>query len=144
MSDRFYFQMLNREGTAPGYKGKARKKRMAWTDEKKAEVISMYEERDPTPENSVEIVAEIAEELEESPNAVRTILSKAGVYVKKGSAAKAKAGGTGGTRVSKKAAQEGLAKAIADTGHAVDDEIISRLTGKAAAYLTEVINAASS
>ena len=56
---------------------------MAWTDEKKAEVIAAYEAANPTAENSMEVVKEIAEEFEESPNGVRMILTKAGVYVKK-------------------------------------------------------------
>ena len=56
---------------------------MAWTDEKKAEVIEAYEAANPTPENSMEIVAEIAEEHGESPNGVRMVLTKAGVYIKK-------------------------------------------------------------
>ena len=55
---------------------------MAWDDDKKAAVIAAYEEQNPTPENSMEIVKEIADEYEESPNGVRMILSKAGVYVK--------------------------------------------------------------
>ena len=56
---------------------------MAWDDEKKAAVIEQYEAANPTPENSMEIVAELADEFEESPNGVRMVLTKAGVYVKK-------------------------------------------------------------
>ena len=52
---------------------------MAWTDEKKEQAVSLYEEQGPTPETSMEIVKEIAEELEESPNGVRMILTRAGV-----------------------------------------------------------------
>ena len=73
---------------------------MAWDDEKKAAVIEQYEAANPTPENSMEIVAELAEEFEESPNGVRMILTKAGVYVKKApasGAAKASSNGGGGT-----------------------------------------------
>ena len=33
---------------------------MAWDDEKKAAVIEQYEAANPTPENSMEIVAELA------------------------------------------------------------------------------------
>jgi NifU-like protein involved in Fe-S cluster formation len=36
---------------------------MPWTDELKAQAIEMYEKAEPTPENSMDIVAEIAEEL---------------------------------------------------------------------------------
>jgi hypothetical protein len=87
MGDRFYQQQLNRLGTCPGSKQPKRKRRMAWDDDKKAQAVSMYEEQEPTPETSMEIVKAIAEDLEESPNGVRMILTKAGVYVKKTPAA---------------------------------------------------------
>ena len=114
---------------------------MAWDDDKKAQAVSMYLEAEPTPETSMEIVKEIAEELEESPNGVRMILTKAEVYVKKAatpSAAKASGGG-GGTRVSKAAAIEALSAAISDAGQEVDEEIVSKLTGKAAQYFAAII-----
>ena len=117
---------------------------MAWTDEKKAEVIEAYESQSPTPENSMEIVKDIADEFEESPNGVRMVLTKAGVYVKKAPAsgsAKSSGGSTGGTRVSKAAAIESLTAAISDAGQEVDEEILSKLTGKAAMYFTTVITA---
>ena len=115
---------------------------MAWTDEKKAEVIAAYEAAAPTPENSMEIVKEIAEEFEESPNGVRMILTKAGVYVKKTPASGGeKKATTGGTRVSKAAAVEALTAAISDAGQEADEEILSKLTGKAAQYFTTVITA---
>ena len=120
---------------------------MAWTDEKKAEVIEAYEAANPTPENSMEIVAEIAEEHNESPNGVRMVLTKAGVYVKKAPASGgAKAGSTGGSggRVSKAAAIESLPAAISDAGQEVDEEILSKLTGKAAMYFAGVISAVNS
>jgi transposase-like protein len=118
---------------------------MAWTDEKKAEVIEAYESANPTPENSMEIVAEIAEEHDESPNGVRMVLTKAGVYVKKAPAAKSSSGGsTGGTRVSKAAAIESLTAAISDAGQEVDEEIVSKLTGKAAMYFAGLISAVNS
>ena len=114
---------------------------MAWTDEKKAEAVSMYEEQDPTPETSMEIVKDIAEELDESPNGVRMILTKAGVYVKKtpAKAATGGSGGTGGTRISKAAAVEDLSAAITDNGGEVDEDIISKLTGKAAMYFAGLL-----
>ena len=112
---------------------------MAWDDDKKAQAISMYEEREPTPENSMDIVSEIADELGESPNGVRMILSKAGVYVKKepaagGGAAKSKTTKSASTRVSKEDAQAQLIAAIEAAGKEVDSDIISKLTGKAAVY----------
>jgi hypothetical protein len=141
MGDRFYEQQLKKLGTCPGFSGK-RKKRMAWTDEKKEEVIAAYEAANPTAENSLEIIREIAEEFEESPNGVRMILVRAGVYVKKAPAAsKPSNGGGGGGRVSKVASQEALSAAISDAGQEVDEDVISKLTGKAAVYLTGIINA---
>ena len=82
----------------------------------------------------------IAEELGESPNGVRMILTKAGVYVKKTPAVKSSSGGTGGGRVNVAAAQDGLTKAIADAGEEADSAIVSKLTGKAAVYFTNLIN----
>ena len=114
---------------------------MAWDDDKKAAVIAAYEDSDPTPETSMEIVKAIAEEYEESPNGVRMILTKAGVYVKKTPAAKSGSGSTGGSRVSKAAACEALVSALTDAGQEVDDDIVSKLTGKAAVYFTTVITA---
>lgn len=103
----------------------------------------MYEKAEPTAENSIEIVQEIAEEVDKTPNGVRLILSKAGVYIKKtpASGTNSSGNGGGGTRVSKEEAQAGLKAAISDAGQEVDEDIISKLTGKAAVYLTKVISA---
>jgi transposase-like protein len=151
MSDRFYTQQLEATGWCPGYRGtstlsefeqifgKIRRKRMAWTDEAKAQAVEMYTAEEPTPENSMEVVKMIAEELGESPNGVRMILTKAGVYVKKTPAVKS-SGGTGGGRVNVAAAQDELTKAISDMGEEADGAIISKLTGKAAMYFANLIN----
>ena len=74
------------------------------------------------------------------------ILTKAGVYIKKAPAsgsAKASTNGGGG-RVSKAAAIESLSAAISDAGQEVDQEILDKLTGKAAVYFTGVISAINS
>ena len=152
MSDRFYMQMVTATGWAPGYRNTKtieeyksrfgstkRRKSMSWTDEKKQEAIDMYVGEEPTPENSMEIVADIAEQLEESPNGVRMILTKAGVYVRKTPAAKS-SGGSGGGRVSVADAQSSLTDALNDAGQEIDSAIISKLTGKAAVYFTTVVN----
>ena len=142
MGDRFYQQQLEKYGTCVGFKGTKRRRKMAWTDESKAQAVEMYSECDPTPETSMEIVKDIADELGESPNGVRMILTRAGVYVKKTpSSSSGSNGSTGGGRVSKADAQEALAAAISDAGQEVDDSIISKLTGKAAVYMTGIINA---
>ena len=86
MGDRFYQQMRDATGWCPGmpeHLKNKRRRRMAWTDEAKAQAVEMYTAEEPTPENSMEIVKEIAAELSESPNGVRMILTRAGVYVKK-------------------------------------------------------------
>ena len=144
MSDRFYLQMREATGWCPGlpeiYKTKRRRK-VAWTDEAKAQAVEMYTAEDPTPENSMEIVKEIAAELGESPNGVRMILTRAGVYVKKTPATKAtSSGGGGGGRVSVADAQQSVIDAISDAGMEADQAIISKLTGKAANYFAEIIN----
>ena len=148
MGDRFYLSQIQATGNCPGapQTTNRRKRKMAWTDEKKAEVIEAYEAQNPTPENSMEIVAEIAAEFEESPNGVRMVLTKAGVYVKKAPASggTSKASGATSTRVSKAAAIETLTAALSDAGQDVDEEIVSKLTGKAAMYFAGVIAAINS
>jgi len=147
MGDRFYMQQLNALGTCPGFRSTTKRKRkMAWDDDKKAAVIAAYEEQDPTPENSMEIVKEIADEFDESPNGVRMILSKAGVYVKKTPAASGSGTSSGGgsSRVSKAAAQEALIGVLTDVGAEIDNDIVEKLTGKAAQYFASVIGAINS
>lgn len=116
-----------------------------WTDELKQTVIAKYEEAGPTPENSTEIIKDIAEEFSQSPNGVRMVLVQAGVYVKKdpaaGSASKTKtpAAGDKPARVSKESAIADLTAAIEAAGKAVDADILSKLTGKAAVYFLSII-----
>jgi hypothetical protein len=127
LGDRFYTQQLQTLGNCPGNKNpNKRTRKVAWDDDKKAEAVTLYEAASPTPETSMEIVKDIAEELDESPNGVRMILTKAGVYVKKTPAAKSSGGSTGtaSTRVSKAAAAEALIAALSDAGQPVDEEII--------------------
>ena len=50
---------------------------MTWTDEQKAEAVEAYTDSDPTPETSMEIVKQIADDMGQSPNGVRMILTKA-------------------------------------------------------------------
>ncbi len=115
---------------------------MAWDDEKKARAIQLYTEADPTPETSVEIVKEVAEAVGETVNGTRMILSKAEVYVKAATAAKAgttkeKAEGT--KRVSKSDSIDALVAVIEGEGLEADREILDKLTGKQAVYLAETI-----
>ena len=159
MSDRFYTQMLEATGWCPGFKhtttleeyerkfGKInRRRKVAWTDEAKQQAIELYTAEEPTPENSMEIVKEIAAELGESPNGVRMILTRAGVYVKKTPADRSTSsnGSSGGGRVSVADAQQSVKDAIVDMGLEPDEAIISKLTGKAANYFAELLNKANS
>jgi phosphopantetheinyl transferase (holo-ACP synthase) len=114
-----------------------------WTDELKDQVIEDYEKADPTPENSMEIVQELAEKYEKTVNGIRMILSKAGVYVKKSPAPKAAgkkdATKPATTRVSKEASIKALTEVINSAGLDLEEEILSKLTGKAAVYFTELL-----
>ena len=118
-----------------------------WTPEIKEKVIDMYKQADPTPETSTEIIKDIAEEIEMSPNGVRMVLVQAGVYVKKDTTAstgtgKGKAsGGDAKKRVSKEDSIAELRASIEAKGAAVDEDILGKLTGKAAIYLLSVIKA---
>ena len=118
-----------------------------WTDELKAKVIEMYEGAEPTPETSTEIIKDIAEEIEMSPNGVRMVLVQAGVYVKKDSSAGSvkttkTASGEGTKRVSKEDSIAALKAAIEAKGGPIDDDILGKLTGKAAVYFASVLKAA--
>lgn len=114
-----------------------------WTDELKAQVKEMYLDAEPTAESSTEIVKDIAEQIDQSPNGVRQVLVQAGIYVKKDVVAEkgktTKASGEGTKRVSKESQLATLREAITAHGATVDEEILSKLTGKAAVYFTTVI-----
>ena len=143
MGYRFYTQQLEATGNCPGAPlTNRRKRKMAWTDESRQQAIEAYEAAGPTPENSMEIVKQIAEDMGESPNGVRMILTKAEVYVKKAPAEgkSSSSSGNGGTRVNKESAQQALIAALTDAGGEIDEDIISKLTGKAAVYFTTEIN----
>lgn len=120
---------------------------MAWTEEMKKQAIEAYKAGEPTPENSTELIKDIADDMEQSPNGLRMILVQAGVYVKKDVATPTdKKGTTAKTgdkapRVSKEDQIAALRVVIEAKGVAIDDEILSKLTGKAAAYFTEVLSA---
>lgn len=118
-----------------------------WTDELKKTIIAQYLASEPTADNTSEIIKDLADEHELSPNGVRMVLVQAGAYIKKeAAAASTKATGekkasTGGTRVSKEAAINELRTAIEERNAPVDDEILTKLTGKAAVYLLSVLKA---
>lgn len=112
-----------------------------WTDELREQVIEAYKAANPTPENSVEIVKELAEKFDKTPNGVRMVLTKAEVYIKRSPAqgGSKDSSGTKSTRVPKADAMAKLTSAIEAAGQEPNEEIISKLTGKAALYFAEVI-----
>ena len=121
-----------------------------WTEELKKQAIEAYQAGEPTPENSAELIKEIADELDQTANGVRQVLVQAKVYVKKEATTSAgekttkgtttkTTTGTGEKRVSKETQVAALRAAIEAKGAEVDEDILSKLTGKAAAYFTSVI-----
>lgn len=116
-----------------------------WTEELKAQVIADYLARNPTAETSTEIVKELAEEINQSANGVRMMLVQAKVYLKKEVSTDTKAIGTKtasdkAPRVSKEASIAALTKIIEDAGHVADEDVLSKLTGKAAVYFAGIIS----
>ena len=112
---------------------------MAWEEDKKQQAIEMYTDEEPTPETSMEIVKLIAEELNESPNGVRMILTRAGVYIKKNPSAGNSSGKTGGGSVSKAECHQQLVDAVGSLGGSLDMSIIDKISGKAAKHIAEQI-----
>lgn len=124
-----------------------------WTDELYAEMSSEYVSRiNEFPEDeragvSMEIVNELAKAKGVSPNGFRMKLSKEGVYIKKEAGKASKPSSTteaksGGARTSKATAHAELRSAFTDAGleeDFLDEAIIDKLTGKAAAHLAEAI-----
>lgn len=114
-------------------------------EDTKQEIINAYLKASPTPENSMEIVNDLASEYTLSPNSIRMFLSKAQVYVKK--TAKASSGTSSKTasvddkpaRKSKQSSIDELSAAISSSGQDVNEEILSKLTGKAAEYFNTII-----
>lgn len=124
-----------------------------WTPEAKDELIAQYVteiEKFPEAErgdHSAEIVKSLSEQFDKTVNGVRIILSKADVYVKKTPTAKAVKsadGSTGTKRVNKAQAIEELKTAIATIDEdLIDEDIVTKLTGKAAQYFTSVLTQAT-
>ncbi len=117
---------------------------MAWDDAKKQKAVDLYKKENPTPENSVQIVKNIAEELGETPNGVRMILSKAEVYIKSTPGVTTSKKGVEPTKepkVGKADKIQRLSEAISASNMVPDASILDKLTGKAADYFTVIIEA---
>lgn len=117
-------------------------------DDTKQEIVDAYLKANPTPENSMDIVNELAEEYSKSPNSIRMLLSNAGVYVKKvaKTATSTKTTDSDEVKTSRKSKQssiDDLSEAIRASGQEVDDAIVSKLTGKAAEYFNSIIRGIS-
>jgi hypothetical protein len=111
-----------------------------WTDELKQQVVEAYEALEPTPETTMDAVKTVANDFGKTPNGVRMVLSRAGVYIRKEAPKAASSSKSGSTRVNKAEAIAGLKAAIKAAGKDVDDDICDRLTGKAAVYLTGLLS----
>lgn len=108
--------------------------------ENNEEIVSAYVSSDPTPETNAEILKELGEQFGISPNKVRVILTKEGVYVKKDPIeAAASSGGTSTKRGSKEAALNELRALLEEMDKPIDEDIISKLTGKAANYIISIL-----
>lgn len=115
-----------------------------WTEELKAKVVEAYEGLNPTPETTMDIVKEIAVDFDKTPNGIRMVLTRAGVYIKKTPATSASSSSSEGSkRVNKTQAIDELKKKIVKLGQEVDADICDRLTGKAAVYILGIIEAVS-
>ena len=116
-----------------------------WTQELKDEIVSEYEGRNPTPENTTDIIMELADEYDKTPNGIRRILVAAGVYVSKAQttgATKGKEKSDAPKRINKGEAIDNLKELLTAAGITVEAEIVDKLTGKAAVYFTTVIKQA--
>jgi hypothetical protein len=138
MGERFYLAQLRETGQTVGFINKRRGKKMSWDDIKREKAVEMYVSAQPTSENSMEIVKQVADDLEETANGVRMILTKAGVYITKSTTSTKEP--KEGAKTSKAAAFQQLNEAIISAGMVPNSEIIEKLTGKAALYFAEVIS----
>ena len=113
-----------------------------WTPEFTEKLVAQYVESEPTEDTTTEIIKKMAEEHEVSPNGLRTKLVQADVYIKKTPAASASAKDKDGKpkakRLSKDDAIGMLRDAINKADKPVNEEIISKLTGKAALYFASL------
>jgi hypothetical protein len=123
---------------------------MAWDDVKRAAVIEEYQDTmaneyatdQERAAATIEVVKELADKYEETVNGVRNTLSRAGVYIKKGTAVTESKTSTTTKRISKADALQELKNVIAAIDPAlVDADIIDKLTGKEAAYFVSVLTA---
>lgn len=122
-----------------------------WTPEQKEAAVKHYlqicedeyETDEQRAENATEIVKTVADALDKTVNGTRLQLSKAEVYIPQKPKASAAKGGAkkGGAKLSKADQIAELKSTILSAtaeGTEVDDAILDKLTGKAAAHLAEL------
>jgi uncharacterized membrane-anchored protein len=102
-------------------------------------IVELYESQQPTGKNTYECVKEVAYITKLSPNYIRRVLQEAGVYVVKEKPKETKVEETKKKRLSKAEAHQMLINVVSDAGSEIDEEIVSKMTGKAAAYFAELI-----
>lgn len=116
---------------------------MALDDEGVKEAIrEAYLSENPTSDTNSEILKKLGEDFQMSANSIRVFLAKENILVKK---AQVETGGTkspttGTKRVSKEKVLGQLKELISSKGKPIDNDILDKLTGKAAQYLIEVIS----
>ncbi len=110
-----------------------------WSDELKEQAIKEYEAENPTPDNSTEIVKKVAENIDMTVNGVRAVLVRAGVYIKKTPAKGGSDTKSTSTRVNKATAIKELKDIISNNSLDVQDDIVDKMTGKAAVYFKGII-----
>ena len=120
---------------------------MDWTKELKERVVKEYLAAEPTVETSSEIVKAISDNLEGSTvNGVRLILAKSvdadgnKVYISKANGAKGSTDKPKAKRINKTEAINELKDIISGASIDIDDDIVGKMTGKAAVYFTKVFN----
>lgn len=103
----------------------------------KEAVIEEYVANEPTPENTTELVNDLAERYDVTPNKVRIHLMQSGVYIKKeAKASSSSSGEKKSTRRTKLVAIEELAEKV---GAEVDVELLSKATIKLIDYIRDAL-----
>lgn len=110
-----------------------------WTDELKATAVAQYLDGKPTAENTMDIVAEVAETLGKTVNGTRRILGLAKVYIAKGTVASTAGTADKPKRKSKQESIDELTAILKTNGVENDATVVDKLTGKAAEYFITVI-----
>ena len=114
-----------------------------WTKENKAELVKQYLAENPTPKTTTEILEKLAPEFDATVNGVRRILGAADVYVKVDPVKAKSTTSTGEKKETKQESLDRLTGEIEALGLEADDTIVSKLTGKAAAYFADVLKKAT-